>query len=44
MGWLGGRSDLLLEELPAFLEDFLAQTAPWEKSPGKRNKTAKRSG
>lgn len=44
MGWLGGRSDLLLEELPAFLEDFLAQTAPWEKSPGKRNKTAKRNG
>lgn len=44
MGWLGGRSDLLLEELPAFLEDFLAQTALWEKSPGKRNKTAKRSG
>lgn len=44
MGWLGGRSDLLLEELPAFLEDFLAQTAPWEKPPGKRNKTAKRSG
>jgi len=44
MGWLGGRSDLLLEELPAFLEDFLAQTAPWEKAPGKRNKTAKRSG
>ena len=44
MGWLGGRSDLLLEELPAFLEDFLAQTAPWENPPGKRNKTAKRSG
>ena len=44
MGWLGGRSDLLLEELPAFLEDFLALTAPWETPPGKRNKTAKRSG
>lgn len=43
-GWLAGRSDLLLAELPDYLKDFLRQTAPWEKprraDRQRRHKTA----